>query len=98
MSHLKFEQQERKRELFLKKRGWKKIEIISRRDFMPSENKIFEIINFSKDYLISGHSWIKFDIDEQKVITSQFVEEYEFGELKSYHIFKRDLENNEEVS
>jgi hypothetical protein len=34
------------------------------------------------EYLKSGHSWIKFDIDNSKIINSQFECDYDYGVLR----------------
>lgn len=77
-----FKLQEINRGYFLNKRGWKRIRIISIKDYLPSDDKIIETINFAKGYLNSSHSWIHFDIDNNLVKTSQFEEFFDFGELR----------------
>lgn len=53
-----------KRKMFLQKLGWKIIRIISRKDKLPNDNIILELINKSKNYLLnSNHTWIEIDID-----------------------------------
>jgi len=89
ISQDKFKKKEINRYYFLKKKGWKMIEIISKKDLLPQDNKIIEIIDYAKNYLNIGHSWIKFDIDNSKVTCSQFEKEYHFGQLRK--ITKNDL-------
>lgn len=77
-----FEAKERKRSYFLANRGWKQIRIISLKDKLPTETTIINMIEFAKEYLKQGHSWIKFDIDNQKVLSSQFKNDYNFGKVR----------------
>ena len=77
-----FENKEIKREIFLKQNNWKLIRIISKQDYLPSDDKIIEIIAYAKYYLNTGHSWIEFDIDNQLIKYSKFEEYYNFGDLR----------------
>jgi len=72
---------ERRRDLFLKSKGFSIIRIISKEDLLPKNEIILKIISKAKEYLKSGHSWITFDIDHKKVICSQFQKQYDFGIL-----------------
>ena len=82
ISQVQFDSKEIKRYLFLKSLGWKMIRIICIKDKIPSDNIILEMIIHAKEYLNSGHSWIKFDIDNNKVICSQYEKGYDFGKLR----------------
>jgi len=77
-----FINKERKRWYALYNKGWKEIRIVSTKDKLPDEDKIKEIYKYAKEYLNTGHSWIRFDIDNGIVKTSQFEEEFDFGRLK----------------
>lgn len=90
-----FEDRNKRRWYYLNYRGWKSIQIISLQDKLPSDNKILEIIRYAKDYIATGHSWIKFDIDNLKIINSQGELDYDFGELKRIKSIK--LINKKEV-
>lgn len=70
--------------------NWKMIRIISTIDKLPLDEKIIEMIKYAKEYLNMGHSWIKFDIDKNKVISSQGEFNYDYGELR--RIQNKDLE------
>ena len=85
-----FKTKEIKRDYYLKSIGWSKITIISLKDYLPSDNKIIDMINFAKEYLNTDHSWIIFDIDNQLIESSQFKNTYDFGELRK--IKKEDIE------
>jgi very-short-patch-repair endonuclease len=82
ISEKDFDRKELKRSLFLLKKGWREIRIISSKDLLPSDEKILEMINYSKYYFDSGHSWICFNIDNKSVKSSQFQIDYDFGELR----------------
>lgn len=73
---------ERKRDIFLKTRGYSIIRIISKKDRLPCDRILIEMIHYSKDYLSKGHSWITFNIDENKVICREFEKNYDFGPLR----------------
>lgn len=88
-----FNYKEIKRGTFLEKNGWKLIRIISSKDLLPSDEKIIEMIDYAKEYLSTGHNWIKFDIDNQLIKCSQFEESYDYGKLR--RITKKDLELQE---
>lgn len=82
MTQDEFNQKEIDRRYALYRSGWKEIRIISRKDYLPSNHKILEMINYAKEYLDTGHSWIKFDIDKGIVKSSQFEKDYNYGEIK----------------
>ena len=84
-----FKTKEIKRDYYLKSKGWNKIEIISSKDYLPHDNKIINMIEYAKNYLNIGHSWIIFDIDNKLVESSQFNYTYDFGELRK--ITKKDI-------
>lgn len=92
MDQKSFDQKEIKRYYFLKGKGYYGIYIISRNDNIPYDDVIIKIINKAKEYLLLGHSWIEFDIDEGKIKCSQYEVDYDFGELRK--IFKTDLMDN----
>lgn len=86
-----FTQRQRKRWYYLYRKGWKEIRIISRNDLVPTDSKINDMLIYAKNYLEQGHHYIRFDVDNQKVICSQFSEDYDFGELTK--ITKRNATN-----
>ena len=65
-----------------KNNGYVLFRIKSLKDFLPSDDKIIEIIKYGKEIINSGRSWIEFNIDESKVKCSKFEEYYDFGELR----------------
>lgn len=91
MSQEEFERKEFLRNKFLSNKGWKRIRIISYKDYLPQDNTILRMISEAKEYLNTGRSWIEFDIDNSKVKCSQYEKEYDFGELRK--IKKSDIED-----
>jgi len=91
-----FYNKEKRREIFIRLKGWMLIRIISINDYIPSDKIIIEMITYAKEYINSGHSWIKFDIDNSKIINSQGQFDYDFGELR--RISKKDLEDNNKIT
>lgn len=83
ISQKDFDKKEKYRYYYLKNRGYKMIKIISVRDYIPIDDDIIhKIITYAKEWFDKDHSWIKFDIDNNNVITSQGINKYNFGELK----------------
>jgi len=56
-----------------------------------SDNILLNMLDYAKQYLSTGHSWIKFDIDNSKITTSQYETDYDFGELRK--ISKLDIKD-----
>lgn len=90
----KFNKRNRKRWYYLFRNGWKEIRIISKQDLLPSDEKILEIIVYAKQYLNNNYHYIKFDIDNSIVKTSQFEKEYDFGHLKRIKIETKEVSTN----
>lgn len=86
-----FDKKQLFRSLYLNKLGWKEIRISSTQDYLPNEDKLIELFNHAKLVLNSGRSWIKFDIDNSKVLTSQYDKYYDFGNLNI--INKKTIDN-----
>lgn len=77
----KFREKEKRRNYGLYKLGWKSIRIISKKDYLPSDTKIKEIIQLGKN-ILKERSWIVFDIDNSEVKYNNFTDLYDFGETK----------------
>jgi len=58
------------------------IRIISKKDWIPEDDILSYILKHAKDYLSSGHSWIKFDIDNNTVESSEGFKSFEYGKLR----------------
>jgi very-short-patch-repair endonuclease len=77
-----FDHIEMKRQYFLYSKGWKLIRIISSKDYLPYDESILKLIKEAREYLNTGHSWIKYDIDNNLVKCSKYEKSYDFGELR----------------
>ena len=77
-----FNKREKRRWYALYRLGWKEIRIISRQDKLPSDEVIFLMIEYAKDYINSGHSWVNFDIDNSKILKSTGNINVDFGKLR----------------
>jgi hypothetical protein len=87
-----YKQKEINRSYYLKRQGWKRIQIIStKKDLLPDDNTIIKLINQAKKYLSQGHSWFEINIDEKKLKCSQFTKDYDFGELRK--IAQKNIDN-----
>lgn len=85
-----FERKEMSRKYFLLRQGWKEIRIISLKDYIPSDEELDNILNISKAWFDQNHTWIKFDIDNSTIETSDGVREYSYKGLRK--IKDKDLE------
>ncbi len=77
-----FNNKERKREIFIRSKGYKIIRIISSKDKLPLDDTLLPMLEYAKDYLSTGRSWIYFDIDNHKINTSQYVININYGKLR----------------
>ena len=77
-----FDNNQRNRTYGLLRSGWKEIRIISNNDNLPSDTKILEILSYARTYLNQNHHYIKFDIDNNKIINSQGEFDFDYGELR----------------
>lgn len=77
-----FYEKERKRKYFLKSKGWRDMRIISRKDNIPSDDKLLEMLDISKEWFNKKHTWIKFDIDNNTYETSNGLSSYNYGKLR----------------
>jgi len=77
-----FIKKERRREIFLKLKGFQTIKIISKNDLLPSDTVLLKMISEGIEYLKTGHSWISFDIDKGTVKCIQYSRKYSFEKLR----------------
>lgn len=91
VSKEEYENKERNRWYALYRKGWKEIRIISKKDKIPNDDKLLEIMSYAKEYLNTGRHYIKFYLDEGKVITSQFEKDFDFGDLR--YIYKKNSDS-----
>ena len=84
-----FDRKEVGRKYYLKSKGWKDFRIISLKDKLPSDEVLLEMLHISKDWIGQGHSWIKFDIDNNTYETSKGIDGFDYGNLRK--ITDKDL-------
>lgn len=79
-----FINKERKRSFAITDEGYKIIKIISRRDYLPNEERLLQMFKLSKDWFNKGHHWITFDIDNKIFLNSenQNGHKYNYEKLK----------------
>lgn len=82
LSTQEFDAKQKRRTYGLMKDGWRCIRIISQRDYLPNDEVLLSLFRMAKEYLSKGHHYFNILIDENKVQTSEFESEYDFGELK----------------
>lgn len=82
MTQEEFNHKERKRYYFLRNKGYKLIRIISTKDKLPLDDTLLLMLEYAKDYLSTGHSWIYFDIDNSNIINSQYKINVDYGKLR----------------
>jgi very-short-patch-repair endonuclease len=88
-----FEQKEIKRSYALTNDGWRIIRIISKKDFLPMDEVLQNMLDCARAYLNFGHTWIKYCIDEDKVICSLGEFNYNYGCLRKIKKKKRSDNN-----
>ena len=90
-----FKQKEIKRSYVIKQAGYKQMEIISRKDLLPSDTILLQMLQDAKLYFknFPSHSWITFDIDKGTVKNAEHKDGvlFNFGELRK--IKASDLES-----
>lgn len=89
ISEKEFNQKEINREFFLINKGWKIIRIISKYDYLPDDNSLLSCIQEAINYLFTGHSWVKIDIDNKAMYGNDLHKNIEF--LKTRKIFDKDI-------
>ena len=92
-----FNTKERKRFYSIKAEGFKQIRLISRTDKLPSDIKLLEILDISKQYFdTTKHTWINWDIDESKYYNAEHPNGvlFDYGEVKK---LSRELQDNAQV-
>src|SRR4030065_1587656 len=63
LSDSDFNKRDIRRKYYLNNRGWKEIRIISNKDYLPTKEKILEMLDIAREYL-KERSWESFDIDK----------------------------------
>jgi very-short-patch-repair endonuclease len=86
-----FNKKETKRQYYLLNQGWKIIRFISRKDLLPSDIEIVNLVNTCINYLNSGRHWIEIDIDNKFIKCSQYKKEITFNSLRE--VSKQKISN-----
>jgi very-short-patch-repair endonuclease len=81
-----FDKREIVRNNVIKKEGYKQMHITSRKDFIPSDQTLFQMLSETRNYFINypNHSWIEYDIDNSIVRNAEYKDGilYNYGELR----------------
>lgn len=80
MTEEEFLKKEISRFYYLKSKGWRMIEVVSKTDTLPSKEDILKLFELSKEYLTEG-SYVGFFLDENKIKFKGKFYEFDF-ELK----------------
>lgn len=80
LTQKEFDEKQRKRTYALYRAGWKEIRFISRRDRLPSDERIVELFETGKQILKEGHSYCIFDFDNHTIEYGRKVFDVNFGE------------------
>lgn len=82
-----FDQKEIIRNNILKREGYKRINIVSKSDKLPSDSILLEMLQYARSYFSTypQHSWIEFSIDTSSVRSAEFKDgiSYDYGELRT---------------
>lgn len=82
-----FNQREIIRFNIIKREGYKQMRIISRKDLLPSDKVLLQMLSIAKEYFNkTSHTWINFDIDNSKIINAKNKDTdgvfFDYGELR----------------
>lgn len=87
MTQKEFDQKEIVRNNFIKKEGYKQIHIVSRKDRLPNDTVLLQILQDARNYFSEypNHSWIEFSIDTFSVRNAEHKDgiPYDFGALRT---------------
>lgn len=87
-----FIKKERKRSFVVASQGINQLTIISRQDYLPSDNILLKMLQETLSYFSStNHHWQEYDIDNQTLRNATGIYPYDFGDLRK--IKKSDLNN-----
>ena len=81
-----FNQKEIIRNNVLKKEGYRKIEIISKKDYLPCDEILFQMLTEAKYYFTTTfHTWVTYDIDQSLMRNAEHKDgiPYSYGELRT---------------
>ena len=81
-----FKHKERKRFYTIRYRGYKQMEIVSVKDYLPSDEVLLQMLSITKQYFSDypNHSWVQFDIDKGIMRNAEYTDGvlFDFKELR----------------
>lgn len=86
MTQEEFDHKEMIRDIVVKKEGYKIMRLVSRKDKLPSDKILLQILEFSKEYFnTTEHTWINWDIDQSMYYNAEHQNGvlFDFGELRT---------------
>ena len=93
-----YQQSELKRNYLLRNNGWNLIRIISRKDYLYDDETFKNLLLICKNYFsTTEHKWIKIDVDNNLLISSQFQQEISYIKKISRKQLKVIMENQHET-
>lgn len=81
-----FNKKEIIRNSILKREGYKQIHIVSKKDLLPQDNVLLQMLSDAKQYFsTTSHSWVTYDIDQSLLINAEHKQgtPYDFGSLRT---------------
>lgn len=89
LTEKEFNQKELVRDQCIKREGYKVMRIISRKDYLPSDTILLQMLQYARDFFASNpdRSWINFDIDQKCIYNAYYKESssglpYDYGKLR----------------
>lgn len=88
LSQEEFDKKEIVRNNIIKREGYKQMRIISNKDYLPSDEILLQMLEYTKQYFSDypNHSWIYWDIDNLKIINAENKDTngvfFDYGELR----------------
>lgn len=87
MTQEEFDHKELIRDQVIKREGYKIIRLISRNDYLPSDEILLQLLSHSREYFSkTSHTWICWDIDNSKMINAENKDSdgvfFNFGQLR----------------
>lgn len=70
------------RNTYIKKNGYNLITIVSRKDILPKDNVLLDMIANAKTIFEQGRRWVTYDIDDSIIKYKDFTDKYHFGDLR----------------
>lgn len=102
LSQEEFDQKELIRDKIIKREGYKIMRLISRRDYLPSDEILLQLFSHSKEYFsATNHTWITWDIDNSKMINAENKDSngvfFDYGKLRRIKKDELPLISKEEI-